>query len=330
MVMHKEGQASRYTLENRMVLGDPGLRLLPPVAPPAVIPAHVELSGNVVTVVAPSDWHFEPTHPSQLKEWNYSEPDLFVPVGSGCIPKCGWGLGGVQNCDGEVPYFTVSVSVPSLPTSVRLVSATEELDGQQVVASAPQTTVADMSAGYAEGDYECTGYAGTPNQNDWHFVTIREQGDGSLNWSNRAGVSWVLLPDGADQFVPAAGAPYPELVYNLVRDSGGQVTGIMKGGDAHGRVGANNVVPDDNWDRFMQRWWPNADHFVHRHDDGALKLLWRIKMLEYDEKTGHIHAQVKSASFVVELPEGVTLQDHALQVDLQRVQQRFATSQLQA
>ena len=53
-------------------------------------------------------------------------------------------------------------------------------------------------------------------------------------------------------------------------------------------------------------------------------------MLEYDEKTGHIHAQVKSASFVVELPEGGTLQDHALQVDLQRVQQRFATSQLQA
>jgi hypothetical protein len=194
--------------------------------------------------------------------------------------------------------------------------------------------VGDIQVPQVAGLYECTGYVGTPNQNDWHFVTIREQGDGSLNWSNRAGVSWVLLPDGADQFVPAAGAPYAELVYNLVRGSGGGVTGIMQGGEAHGRVGANNLIPsavsDDNLNLFMQRWWPNADHFVHRHDDGTLKLLWRIKMLEYDEKTGHIHAQVKSASFVVELPEGGTLQDHALQVDLQRVQQRFATSQLQA
>ena len=98
------------------------------------------------------------------------------------------------------------------------------------------------------------------------------------------------------------------------------MTGIMQGGEAHGRVGANdlvsNAVYDDNLNLFMLRWWPNADHFVHRHDDGALKLMWRIKMLEYDEKTGHIHAQVKPASFVVELPEGVTLQDHALQVDL--------------
>ena len=42
------------------------------------------------------------------------------------------------------------------------------------------------------GNYENHQYNGTSGKNDWHYVTISKVNDTTLEWTNRAGVSWKL------------------------------------------------------------------------------------------------------------------------------------------
>ena len=44
------------------------------------------------------------------------------------------------------------------------------------------------------GQYECLLYTGN-SKNNWHYVTISEEGQGSFLWTNRAGRSWALYQD---------------------------------------------------------------------------------------------------------------------------------------
>ena len=63
----------------------------------------------------------------------------------------------------------------------------------------------------------------------------------------------MLPPDGADQFVTTDRS----MVYNLVRGSGGQVTGILKGGEAYGRVG--DIQPFGKWE-FRETRYDGDEH----------------------------------------------------------------------
>jgi hypothetical protein len=42
------------------------------------------------------------------------------------------------------------------------------------------------------GTYECHLHDGTPQKNDWHYVTVAKLSDAELEWRNRAGVKWKL------------------------------------------------------------------------------------------------------------------------------------------
>lgn len=45
------------------------------------------------------------------------------------------------------------------------------------------------------GQYECTEYIGTSEENPWHRVAIRHVGKQTFAWKNEAGVEWTLSKD---------------------------------------------------------------------------------------------------------------------------------------
>jgi hypothetical protein len=42
------------------------------------------------------------------------------------------------------------------------------------------------------GKYECHVYDGSPQKNDWHYVTISRLSDAEIEWANKAGMKWKL------------------------------------------------------------------------------------------------------------------------------------------
>ena len=89
------------------------------------------------------------------------------------------------------------------------------------------------------GDYENHTYDGTPNKNDWHYVTINKVNDTTLKWSNRAGVSWTMtmLPD-KTKLAVGEDCPYYASGYTeaTVVWDGDNVTGIITGPNGEGEL----------------------------------------------------------------------------------------------
>lgn len=54
-----------------------------------------------------------------------------------------------------------------------------------------------------------------PPENDWHYVTITRVRPAEYLWTNRAGVSWALIPGGAGLFTSGSDCPYGALTYVL-------------------------------------------------------------------------------------------------------------------
>ena len=63
------------------------------------------------------------------------------------------------------------------------------------------------------GEYECLLYSGD-EKNNWHYVTITEQGPGSFLWTNRADVSWTLTQHMPNSTLFAVGEECPYYDWN--------------------------------------------------------------------------------------------------------------------
>eukprot|EP00759_Apiculatamorpha_spiralis_P040794 PhF_6_TR39638/c0_g1_i1/m.58767 len=71
----------------------------------------------------------------------------------------------------------------------------------RILTAANHAVVGVVSSGEAyhripgdlEGQYQCTEYIGTENENDWHHVTIAPKHPGAgYTWTNKAGASWSI------------------------------------------------------------------------------------------------------------------------------------------
>ena len=58
------------------------------------------------------------------------------------------------------------------------------------------------------GRYENDNYGGD-EKNDWHYVTIKKNGDNKYIWKNRAGVSWTLTKDEERSLILLVGKECP-------------------------------------------------------------------------------------------------------------------------
>jgi hypothetical protein len=82
-------------------------------------------------------------------------------------------------------------------------------------------------------------YQHNPVQNDWHIGLITQDSAG-LRWTNKAGVSWRLTPDLANQRLLAQGSDNPYSAqglseFNLIV-SNGQITGFTFAGGTYQRT----------------------------------------------------------------------------------------------
>ena len=108
-------------------------------------------------------------------------------------------------------------------------------DASQQYASGRANHLSDRHYSTTVGTYECHKYDGTKNKNDWHYVTIKEEGS-QLCWSNRAGVSWMLTPRADGNLDVGKECPYytnGHTVCQVVRNSTGSVTSLLGPWDEH-------------------------------------------------------------------------------------------------
>lgn len=91
----------------------------------------------------------------------------------------------------------------------------------------------------------CGTYSRKPVENDWHVGVIAPKDDEGvvLQWTNRAGVSWDLLPHlASDQLLKTPGSPYQDAYPGsnafAIRRTEGRVDGFEFIGELYGRDGA--------------------------------------------------------------------------------------------
>lgn len=133
MVHHLHDAAQgRYTLENRLVLGDPGLRALGPLNKESKDPlrtrAKAALYGDELTVVGPGKCGFVATGKEQLREWSYPKESLYVPTGADCEIESNWSG---RQCDDQQLFFVVALSVPGPVNSLTFVEGTQTIENER-------------------------------------------------------------------------------------------------------------------------------------------------------------------------------------------------------
>lgn len=104
------------------------------------------------------------------------------------------------------------------------------LNGRRFLISEYAFTVFNIPLNGILGKYECHEYDGTPNKNDYHYVTVSRVSDVELEWTTRGGVKWKLTatPDRTKLSVGPE-SPYFKDGYYTVAEvvwDGGRVSGI--------------------------------------------------------------------------------------------------------
>lgn len=103
------------------------------------------------------------------------------------------------------------------------------LNGRRFLISEYAFTVFNIPLNALLGKYECHKYDGTPNKNDYHYVTVSRVSDVELEWITRGGAKWKLtatpektkLTVGPECIYFKEGYKVAEVVWD-----GGRVSGI--------------------------------------------------------------------------------------------------------
>lgn len=126
-----------------------------------IFKAAIRVTGNVLKVLD-HDWRS-----STIYMEIYSEA---IPVYSG------------QNLSRM--FFVVACAAVQCPDGA--------LNGRRFLISEYAFTVFNIPLNGILGKYECHEYDGTPNKNDYHYVTISRVSDVELEWTTKGGVKWKL------------------------------------------------------------------------------------------------------------------------------------------
>lgn len=118
----------------------------------------------------------------------------------------------------------LNFSTPS-PTSTP--SSKPSLSSNSAV-NADGNTANQMLMSEIVGAYENHTYDGTNNKNNWHYVTISKVNDTTLEWKNKAGVSWLLTttPDKTKLNLGEDSPYYKDAKQTSVIWEEGRVTGL--------------------------------------------------------------------------------------------------------
>jgi len=76
-----------------------------------------------------------------------------------------------------------------------------------------------------------------------------------------------------------------------------EVSEITEDGSVHTRTAAagqwwptGNTAP-------AGQWWPTGKHYAHKQSDGMTTIRWRLRLVEYEMRTGTVRTRLKSAQF---------------------------------
>jgi hypothetical protein len=274
----------RYTLENRLVLGDPALAPLRPLRAPRLDPARHVAQGDRVVLHGPAQWQFSPHVASQLADWKYTKP-LVVPAALGASPRTSWcGRG----CDEEIPYYTVSHHTAGPVRGVKIVRTSALVRGKRVEW---EVEVAASTVGL-EGRY-----VRTPAENAWHHVTVTKAPGGGYTWTTAGGgVSWRMTPNEQGSLDLGPDCPYYQPPHEQ-KTCEALSTGLRFGGELFQRLNESGVVEPLSTRSTTSGDWFSGTFQTHKHEDGSSTVMWAVKLLDYDRNTGAVISQLESAEF---------------------------------
>jgi hypothetical protein len=129
--------------------------------------------------------------------------------------------------DAQTQELVVDILMPETSAQAPVAEAMLDFDVGPLVSIVDTQTMALSFADRVQGEYKAD-----PLANDWGWGTIQLV-DGKLRWDNKAGRSWGLVPDEAQQrLTHDAESPYhgdANYGYFHVKLADGQVTGISQG-----------------------------------------------------------------------------------------------------